>query len=164
MIAHRTIRWYNNIASARFIFAFKVQIDKKASFCCSVRPFLGVSLWHREKREVQNMNTDKIYAEQLANEKACDIIGEAELGRPHHRLKRPDGTGAGGRRAGVAVQPRHTYCFALALIQNTLGKIRQVNVRQQRCACLKPAPETGQKRTVFLIQCQHTPYIIELLS
>ena len=70
MIAHRTVRWYNNIASARFIFSFKVQIDKKASFCCSVRPFLGVSLWHREKKEVQNMNTDKIYAEQLANQYA----------------------------------------------------------------------------------------------
>ena len=28
------------------------------------------------------------------NEKACDIIGEAELGRPHHRLKCPDGAGA----------------------------------------------------------------------
>ncbi len=25
------------------------------------------------------------------NEKACDIIGKAELGRAHHRLKRPDG-------------------------------------------------------------------------
>ena len=64
------------------------------------------------------------------NEKACDIIGEAELGGPHHRLKRPDGTGAGGCRAGVAVQPRHADGLARALIQAALEKVRQVQVGQ----------------------------------
>ena len=68
------------------------------------------------------------YAQQ--NEKACDIIGEAELGGPHHRLKRPDGTGAGGCRAGVAVQPRHADGLARALIQAALEKVRQVQVGQ----------------------------------
>ena len=64
------------------------------------------------------------------NEEACDIIGEAELGRPYHRLKRPDGASAGGRRAGVAVQPRHTDGFPCALIQSTPEEIRQVQVGQ----------------------------------
>ena len=64
------------------------------------------------------------------NEKACDIIGKAEPGRTHYRLKRPDGTGAGGRRAGIAVQPRHTDGFPRALIQSALEEIRQVQVGQ----------------------------------
>ena len=62
------------------------------------------------------------------NEKACDIIGEAELGRPHHRLKRPDWTRARRRRAGVAVQPRHTDGFPCALIQSALEEVRQMQV------------------------------------
>ena len=77
------------------------------------------------------------------NEKACDIIGEAELGRPHHRLKRPDGTGAGGRRAGVAVQPRHADGLPRPLIQSALEKVRQMQVGQQRRSRLDPAPEAG---------------------
>ena len=77
------------------------------------------------------------------NEKACDIIGEAELGRPHHRLKRPDGTGSGGRRTGVAVQPRHADGFPSALIQSSLEEVRQVQVGQQRRTRLNPAPEAG---------------------
>ena len=64
------------------------------------------------------------------NEKACDIIGEAELGGPHHRLKRPDGAGPGRRRTGVAVQPRHADGLARALIQAALEKVRQVQVGQ----------------------------------
>ena len=64
------------------------------------------------------------------NEEACDIIREAELGRPHHRLKRPDGTGAGGRRAGIAVQSRHADGFPRSLIQSALEKVRQVQVGQ----------------------------------
>ncbi len=79
------------------------------------------------------------------NEEACDIIGEAELGRPHHSLKRPDGTGTGGRRAGVAVQPRHADGFPSALIQSALEEVRQVQVGQQRRTRLYPAPEAGQE-------------------
>ena len=77
------------------------------------------------------------------NEKACDIIGEAELGRPHYRLKRPDGTGSGGRRTGVAVQPRHADSLPRPLIQSALEEIRQMQVGQQRRARLNPAPEAG---------------------
>ena len=64
------------------------------------------------------------------NEKACDIIGKAELGRPHYRLKRPDRTSTGGCRAGVAIQPGYTYGFPCALIQFALEKVRQMQVGQ----------------------------------
>ena len=64
------------------------------------------------------------------NEKACDIIGKAELGRTHYRLKRPDRTSTGGCRAGVAIQPGHTYGFPCALIQFALEKVRQMQVGQ----------------------------------
>ena len=64
------------------------------------------------------------------NEKACDIIGKTELGRAHYRLKRPDGTSAGGCRAGVAIQPGHTDGFPCALVQFALEKVRQVQVGQ----------------------------------
>ena len=64
------------------------------------------------------------------NEEACDIIGKAEFGRAYHRLKRPDGTGAGGRRAGIAVQSRHADGFPRPLIQSSLEEIRQVQVGQ----------------------------------
>ena len=77
------------------------------------------------------------------NEKACDIIGEAEPGRPHYRLKRPDGTGSGGRRTGVAVQPRHADGLPRPLIQSALEKVRQMQVGQQRRPRLNPAPEAG---------------------
>ena len=79
------------------------------------------------------------------NEKTCDIIGEAELGRPHHCLKRPDGTGAGGRRAGIAVQSRHADGLPRPLIQSALEEIRQVQVGQQRRTRLYPAPKAGQR-------------------
>ena len=77
------------------------------------------------------------------NEKACDIIGEAELGRPHHRLKCPDRTGSGGRWTGIAVQPRHADGLPRPLIQPALEKVRQVQVGQQRRTRLNPAPEAG---------------------
>ena len=77
------------------------------------------------------------------NEKACDIIGKAEPGRTHYRLKRPDRTSAGRRRTGVAVQPRHTYGFPCALIQSAFEKVRQMQVGQQRRPRLNPAPEAG---------------------
>ena len=64
------------------------------------------------------------------NEETCDIIGKAELGRPHHRLKRTDGTGTGGRWAGVAVQPRHADVFPCALIYASFEEVRQVQVGQ----------------------------------
>ena len=64
------------------------------------------------------------------NEETCDIIGKAELGRPHHRLKRTDGTGTGGRWAGVAVQPWHADGFPCALIQASFEEVRQVQVGQ----------------------------------
>ena len=75
------------------------------------------------------------------NEKACDIIGEAELGRPHHRLKRPDGASPGRRRTGVAVQPGHADGLPRPLIQSALEKVRQMQVGQQRRPRLDPAPE-----------------------
>ena len=62
------------------------------------------------------------------NEETCDIIGKAELGRPHHRLKRPDGAGPGRRRTGVAVQPRHADGLPRPLIQSALEKVRQMQV------------------------------------
>ena len=77
------------------------------------------------------------------NEEACDIVGEAELGRPHHRLKRPNGAGPGRRRTGVAVQPRHADGLPRPLIQSALEKVRQMQVGQQRCPRLNPAPEAG---------------------
>ena len=77
------------------------------------------------------------------NEEACDIVGEAELGRPHHRLKRPDGAGPGRRRTGVAVQPRHADGLPRPLIQSALEKVRQMQVGQQRRPRLNPAPEAG---------------------
>ena len=64
------------------------------------------------------------------NEETCDIIRKAELGRPNHRLKRTDGTGTGGRWAGVAVQPRHADVFPCALIQASFEEVRQVQVGQ----------------------------------
>ena len=74
------------------------------------------------------------------NEETCDIIGKDELGRPNHRLKRTDGTGTGGRWAGVAVQPRHADGFTAALINGALEEIRQMNITQQSCSCLnKPS-------------------------
>ena len=77
------------------------------------------------------------------NEKACDIVGEAEPGRPHHSLKRPNGAGPGRRRTGVAVQPRHAGGLPRPLIQSALEKVRQVQVGQQRRPRLNPAPEAG---------------------
>ena len=77
------------------------------------------------------------------NEETCDIVGEAELGRPHHRLKRPDGAGPGRRRTGVAVQPRHADGLPRPLIQSALEKVRQMQVGQQRRPRLNPAPEAG---------------------
>ena len=77
------------------------------------------------------------------NEKACDIIGEAELGRAHHCLKRPDGAGSGGRGTGIAVQPRHADGLPRPLIQSALEKVRQMQVGQQRRPRLNPAPEAG---------------------
>ena len=77
------------------------------------------------------------------NEKTCDIIGEAELGRPHHRLKCPDRTGSGGRWTGVAVQPRHANGFPSALVQSSFEEVRQVQVGQQRRTRLYPAPKSG---------------------
>ena len=64
------------------------------------------------------------------NEKTCDVIGKAEFGRAYHCLKRSDGAGAGSRRTGIAVQPRHTDGFPRALIQSALEEIRQVQVGQ----------------------------------
>ena len=77
------------------------------------------------------------------NEESCDIIGKAELGRPHHRLKRPDGAGPGRRRTGVAVQPRHADGLPRPLIQSALEKVRQMQIGQQRRPRLNPAPEAG---------------------
>ena len=57
--------------------------------------------------------------------------------------ERPDGTGAGRRRTGVAVQPRHTDGLPRALIQSALEEIRQMQVGQQRRSRLDPAPEAG---------------------
>ena len=60
----------------------------------------------------------------------CRERCKTELGRAHYRLKRPDGTSAGGCRAGVAIQPGHTDGFPCALVQFALEKVRQVQVGQ----------------------------------
>ena len=62
------------------------------------------------------------------NKKTCDIIGKAELGRTHHRLKRPDGARPGRRRTGIAVQPWHADGLPRALIQSSLSEVRQMQV------------------------------------
>ncbi len=105
------------------------------------RDFMQQLLKPAEGTEEAADKAPKQHAQQ--DEKACDIIGEAELGRAHHRLKRPDGTGSGGRRTGVAVQPRHADGFPSALIQSSLEEVRQVQVGQQRRTRLNPAPEAG---------------------
>ena len=81
------------------------------------------------------------YAKQ--DEKACDIIGKAELGRANHRLKRSDGTGSGGRRTGVAVQSRYADGLPRPLIQSAFSEVRQMQVGQQRRPRLNPSPEAG---------------------
>mgnify|MGYP000868360941 CR=1 FL=1 len=107
------------------------------------------NLVFHQKLEITSKRTTRekllTYLNQQAqrNEKACDIVGEAELGRPHHRLKRPDGAGPGRRRTGVAVQPRHADGLPRPLIQSALEKVRQMQVGQQRRPRLNPAPEAG---------------------
>ena len=107
--------------------------------------FGNMGIWFSRTKDFKTFERPKpLYQKDDAqqNEKTCDIIGEAELGRPHHRLKRPDGTGAGGRRAGIAVQSRHADGLSRPLIQSALEEIRQVEIGQQRRPCLDPAPET----------------------
>ena len=64
------------------------------------------------------------------NQNSCDIIGKAEFRRAYHRLKRPDGTGAGGCRTGIAVESRHTDGLPRALVQPALKKIWQMQIGQ----------------------------------
>ena len=64
------------------------------------------------------------------NQNSCDIIGKAEFRRAYHRLKGPDGTGAGGCRTGIAVESRHTDGLPRALVQPALKKIRQMQIGQ----------------------------------
>ena len=64
------------------------------------------------------------------NQNSCDIIGKAEFRRADHRLKGPDGTGAGGCRTGIAVESRHTDGLPRALVQPALKKIRQMQIGQ----------------------------------
>ena len=113
------------------------------------------------------------YADQ--DEKSGDIIGKPEFRRAHHRLKRSDGAGAGCRRAGVAVQSRHTYGFPFSLVDTTLQKVREMNVGKQCRARLDPAAKARQDVRYarlllrgfhffclprsFPIQCPHTPNI-----
>lgn len=98
------------------------------------------------------------------NQNAGNIIGKPKLSRPDHSLKGPDRAGPRSAGAGVTVQARNAEIFPLALIKRSFEKIRQMDVCQQCCTCLDQSPETGQKMRTILIQCQHTPYIIELLS
>ena len=62
--------------------------------------------------------------------KAGYIIGKAEPGGACHCLKCPNGTGAGGCRTRVAIQPRYADRFPCALIQSALDKIRQMQIGQ----------------------------------
>jgi predicted small lipoprotein YifL len=112
-------------------------------------------------KPAENQNNNN--GEPQQNKEARNIIGEAEFGRADHRLKRPDGASARGRRAGVAVQSRHADGLSLSLIQAALEEVGQVDVCQQRRSRLYPAPKTGQKMghaRSLLIQCPHTPNII----
>ena len=59
---------------------------------------------------------------------AGDVVGKAEFGRAHHRLKRPHRAGTGSARAGIAVQPRDADVFSIALIQRSFSKVGQVDV------------------------------------
>ena len=54
------------------------------------------------------------------DEDAGNVVGKAEFGRAHHRLKRPHRAGTGSARAGIAVQPRDADVFSAALIQRSL--------------------------------------------
>ena len=126
------------------------QQDSVFQVCQRLQPLCGELLrWDLMQQllkpaEGTQKTTDKASQQNSQqNEKACDIIGEAELGRPHHRLKCPDRAGSGGCRAGIAVQPRHADGLPCPLIQSALEEIRQMQVGQQRRTRLNPAPEAG---------------------
>ena len=72
------------------------------------------------------------------------VVGKAEFGRAHHRLKRSHRAGTGSARAGIAVQPRDTDVFATALIQCPFGKVGQVDVGQKGRPSLYKAPEASK--------------------
>ena len=59
------------------------------------------------------------------DENAGDVVGKAEFGRAHYRLKRPHRAGTGSARAGIAVQPRDADVFSIALIHNCLSWLSQ---------------------------------------
>ena len=84
-------------------------------------------------------------AEQYAEEdqKAGDVVGEAEARRTDHGLEGTDRAGAGRRRAGIAVEPRNAGDLALPLVDAARPEIRQVEVREQRRRCLDTAAETA---------------------
>ena len=75
---------------------------------------------------------------------AGDVVGKAEFGRAHHRLKRPHRAGTGSARAGIAVQPRYADVFSAALIQRPFGKVGQVDIGQKGRPSLYKAPEPGE--------------------
>ena len=103
-----------------------------------MRDFILFYLWQRnfmeqflDQSEGTQKTADKAsqqYAQQ--NQNSCDIIGKAEFRRAYHRLKGPDGTGAGGCRTGIAVEPRHADGLPRALVQPALKKIRQMQIGQ----------------------------------
>ena len=95
--------------------------------CIRDRNLMQQLLKPAEGTEEAADKTPQQHAQQ--NEKACDIVGEAELGRAHHCLKRPDRAGPGRCRTGVAVQPRHADSLPRPLIQSALEKVRQMQVR-----------------------------------
>ena len=90
---------------------------------------------------MKSMREDLKAVERLR--KTAEQLSRQERDKSHDRLKRPDGAGPGGRRTGVAVQPRHADGLPCPLIQPALEKVGQVQVGQQRRACLNPAPEAG---------------------
>ena len=113
------------------------------------------------------------YAQQ--DKKSCDIIGKPEFRWSYYRLKRTNGTGTRRSRTGIAVQPRHTNCFTLPLINSSLQEVRQVNVGKQRCSRLNPTAKMCEDVryarpflfsflffNLFLIQFPHTPDTIVL--
>ena len=98
------------------------------------------------------------HAEQ--DERARDVIGKAELGRAHHRLKCTDRTCARSRRARIAIKPRHANRFFRALVDAAFGEVWQMDIRNERCYRLNESAKSGQnmRRSVFsFIQFRYTP-------
>ena len=71
-----------------------IEQDEGAEDAALLEKVSGLRARYEADMEAVSYTHLDVYKRQ---EETCDIIGKAELGRPHHRLKRTDGTGTGGR-------------------------------------------------------------------